>query len=147
VEVQSVYKKAVDLSSTLAKPSVADTGILNRYICRNKSAHGPAITTAMMSLGHGNLAALQKNIREAVFRRNKKNSYKAHAEIQLMLHYESKTVAYPPRILKSNKDACFLCDLFVRTHGRYFVPKTHGRVYEAWMLPELQHAELSKARR
>jgi hypothetical protein len=146
VEVQSVYTKAVDLSPTLANPPVRDTGILNRYIHHSKSARSPAITSAMKDLGSNNLATLQKEIRESVIDRNTRKAYKAHAEIQLMLHYQRKTVAYPPRILKSNKDACFLCDLFVKTHGRFFVPKTHGRVYDLWMLPDVQHVELDTAR-
>ncbi|KAL2044429.1 hypothetical protein N7G274_003134 [Stereocaulon virgatum] len=36
----------------------------------------------------------------------------------------------------SSKQACFLCDLFFKIHGRFIVPSTHGRLYEKWALPD-----------
>ncbi|KAF2682384.1 hypothetical protein K458DRAFT_370199 [Lentithecium fluviatile CBS 122367] len=147
--VQGIYTPAVDLSSILTNPSIQETGILNRYIHRSKSARSPAVTAAMSALSQHNLVPLQKEIRETVTRRCTKNAYKTHAEIQLLLHYENKNVAFPPRVLKSNKDACYLCDLFIKTHGGYLIPKTHGRVYDLWMFPDVQITDIqfSKAKR
>ena len=63
-------------------------------------------------------------------------SVPVHAEIQLLFHYERNTCNRPPRIICSSKQACFLCDLFFKTHGRFTVPSTHGRLYEKWALPD-----------
>lgn len=63
-----------------------------------------------------------------------------HAEIQLLFHYERNSSGLSPRIICSSKKACFLCNLFFKTHGRFIVPSTHGRVYEKWALPcEAEH--------
>ncbi|KAL8647577.1 MAG: hypothetical protein Q9210_005480 [Variospora velana] len=59
-----------------------------------------------------------------------------HAEIQLLFYYEKNTCSLPPRIMCSSKQACFLCDLFFKIHGRFTVPSTHGRLYEKWALPD-----------
>ena len=62
--------------------------------------------------------------------------WKVHAEIQLLFFYELNPKTHPPRMLCSSKSACYLCSLFVRTHGRFHVPRTHGRLYDRWFLPE-----------
>ncbi|KAL8967187.1 MAG: hypothetical protein Q9197_005570 [Variospora fuerteventurae] len=59
-----------------------------------------------------------------------------HAEVQLLFYYEENTCSLPPRIMCSSKQACFLCDLFFKIHGRFTVPSTHGRLYEKWALPD-----------
>lgn len=58
-----------------------------------------------------------------------------HAEIQLLLYYEWNPSSLPPRIICSSKQACFLCNLFFKIHGKFIVPSTHGRLYEKWTLP------------
>ena len=58
-----------------------------------------------------------------------------HAEVQLLFHYEHNSCKLPPRIICSSKQACFLCNLFFKMHGRFIVPNTHGRIYEKWALP------------
>lgn len=63
-----------------------------------------------------------------------------HAEIQLLLYYESNSVPFPPRIICSTKKACYLCNLFFNLHGKFHIPSTHGRLYEKWAVP----AELQK---
>lgn len=72
---------------------------------------------------------------------------KVHAEVQLLVHYDNAgDEVVPPRILASNKDACCLCHNLIRLHGRYQVPKSHGRLYRGWCMPvayqggPLQHA-------
>lgn len=60
-----------------------------------------------------------------------------HAEIQLLTHYELKRVRLPPRIICSNKDACYLCNETTKLHGQFKIPKSHGRLYTAWNLPAL----------
>lgn len=51
-----------------------------------------------------------------------------HAEVQLLFHYERNSCNLPPRIICSSKQACFLCDLFFKIHGRFTIPSTHGRL-------------------
>ncbi|KAF5703078.1 hypothetical protein FMUND_13192 [Fusarium mundagurra] len=63
------------------------------------------------------------------------NEPKIHAEIQLMWHLERHPSSKPPRVIASNKDACFLCNAFISFHGKYMIPKTHGRIYPGWRLP------------
>ena len=62
--------------------------------------------------------------------------WKIHAEIQLLLFYEQQPHIYRPRIISSSKSACYLCDLFLRLHGEFQTPRTHGRLYDRWILPE-----------
>lgn len=58
-----------------------------------------------------------------------------HAEIQLLFYYEDRSSNVPPRIICSSKQACFLCKLFIKIHGRFITPSSHGRLYEKWALP------------
>lgn len=61
---------------------------------------------------------------------------KVHAEIQLLFFYEQNPRKPRPRMICSSKSACYLCDLFFRIHGRFFLPRTHGRLYHKWTLPD-----------
>lgn len=63
---------------------------------------------------------------------------KIHAEIQLICYYElSSSSGITPRVICSSKDACFLCNAFIRMHGKMYVPRSHGRLYPGWRLPTL----------
>lgn len=62
--------------------------------------------------------------------------WKVHAEIQLLLFYEQTRHMVRPRIIGSSKSACYLCNLFIQHHGQFQVPRTHGRLYDRWILPE-----------
>jgi len=61
---------------------------------------------------------------------------KVHAEIQLLFFYEQNPDLLRPRSLCSSKSACYVCNLFIKAHGLYHVPRTHGRLYDRWVLPE-----------
>ena len=61
---------------------------------------------------------------------------KVHAEIQLLFFYEQNPKRLRPRVICSSKSACYLCDLFFKLHGRFYVPRTHGRLYHKWILPD-----------
>ena len=61
---------------------------------------------------------------------------KVHAEIQLLFFYEQNPGRLQPRVICSSKSACYLCDLFFKLHGRFYVPRTHGRLYQQWTLPD-----------
>ena len=73
-------------------------------------------------------------------------SVKVHAEIQLLFFYELNTDRIRPRTICSSKSACYLCDLFFRLHGQYYVPSTHGRLSHKWTLPDW-HIFLPEMRR
>lgn len=60
---------------------------------------------------------------------------KIHAEIQLVFFYEQHNSLQRPRIICSSKSACFLCNLFIRLHGKFLIRKTHGVLYPKWTLP------------
>lgn len=62
-------------------------------------------------------------------------SWKVHAEIQLLLFYELHPEKCKPRVICSSKSACYLCNLFVRLHGHFYMPRCHGVLYEKWTLP------------
>jgi hypothetical protein len=58
-----------------------------------------------------------------------------HAEIQLLFYCELKASELPPRVICSSKDACFLCNALIFTHGNMHTPRSHGRLYPGWRLP------------
>jgi hypothetical protein len=60
-----------------------------------------------------------------------------HGEVQLILHYEQFPYTPPPRAIGSSKLACFLCDLFIRKHGKHRVGQSHRRLYEKWTIPDV----------
>ena len=60
---------------------------------------------------------------------------KVHTEIQLLFFYELHPDRPRPRIICSSKRACYLCNLFFQLHGGFQVPRTHGRLYEKWTIP------------
>ena len=62
---------------------------------------------------------------------------KVHAEVQLLYFYEIQQVPTVPRILSASKSACYLCHLFISSHGKFRVPRTHGRLYDRWTLPDI----------
>jgi len=73
-----------------------------------------------------------------------------HGEVQLIIFYERHPRALPPRAIGSSKSACFLCDLFIKTHGHFGVSYSHMKLYpkwtipdEAWMSPQLRRRLMS----
>ncbi|KFY19304.1 hypothetical protein V493_08027 [Pseudogymnoascus sp. VKM F-4281 (FW-2241)] len=74
---------------------------------------------------------------------------KVHAEIQLLFFYELHPDLPRPRIICASKSACYLCNLFFRLHGVFQVPRSHGKLYPQWTLPDwlpilaARHAELA----
>ncbi|KAL8681904.1 MAG: hypothetical protein Q9186_001990 [Xanthomendoza sp. 1 TL-2023] len=62
-----------------------------------------------------------------------------HAEIQLITFYglSKNRGSLDPRWLGVSKSACFLCDLFIKAHGQFWVSHTHGRLYDQWTVPDL----------
>ncbi|CAD0093468.1 unnamed protein product, partial [Aureobasidium vineae] len=64
---------------------------------------------------------------------------RVHAEIQLLCFYESlesNPGIIRPRVICSEKHACFLCDIFIKAHAQFYTPSTHGTFYPRWRLPK-----------
>lgn len=72
---------------------------------------------------------------------------KIHAEIQLIYYCElnASTVPLWPRVVRSSKDACWLCNAFILSHGKVFTSRCHGRLYPGWRLPLLGGPSVSIA--
>ncbi|KAI9771731.1 MAG: hypothetical protein M1839_002741 [Geoglossum umbratile] len=75
---------------------------------------------------------------DAAVSKSLSHKYRVHAEIQLLVHYASNKDAgfLQPRVICGSKSACFLCNLFLKFYGQFYTPKTHGRLYEKWAMPE-----------
>ena len=71
---------------------------------------------------------------EAQFSRSP-STYKVHAEIQLLFYYEMNPDIRRPRVICSSKSACFLCDLFVKVHAKFYMARSHGVLYDNWLVP------------
>ncbi|KAF2850021.1 hypothetical protein T440DRAFT_112881 [Plenodomus tracheiphilus IPT5] len=70
---------------------------------------------------------------------------KMHAEVQLIYYCDENKSGNMPRVICSCKDACFLCNAFISTHGKMYTPRHHGRLYPGWRLPtNPQSANLEK---
>lgn len=153
VRVRPVYVAPLNLSPyTKGIPAVSATGILNRHIHRSKDVKNQEVTSALQQVLHRrpkkSLAAWQKDIRDQVVHYQSLGGYRVHAEIQLVMEYARQDdVKHPPRVLKSSKSACFLCNMFIKIHGKWYTPKTHGKLYSRWMFPALDGLGLAKKRR
>ncbi|CRL26308.1 unnamed protein product [Penicillium camemberti] len=63
---------------------------------------------------------------------------KIHSEVQLIAYCEiESTPELFPRVIASSKDACYLCNAFIKTHGKLHTSRTHGKLYRSWRLPNL----------
>lgn len=68
-----------------------------------------------------------------------------HAEVQLAVYYDlqaqsacaSKEIRHP-RAIGTSKWLCYLCYLFLQSHGGFAVASTHGRLYDQWTVPDLK---------
>lgn len=97
-------------------------------------------TRRLLSTSRGEVlrnAARQTSFEDAVelMKHATTSKHPVHAEIQLLGHYEITSSEPRPRIISSNKQAYFLCNLFFRIHGVLIIGSSHGRLYEKWALP------------
>ncbi len=53
-----------------------------------------------------------------------------HAEIQMVAYYEIAQVGPSPRVIGASKEVCFLCDSFIRAHGKYYLSRAHRQLYD-----------------
>ncbi|KAK6500478.1 hypothetical protein TWF481_010821 [Arthrobotrys musiformis] len=67
-----------------------------------------------------------------------------HAEVQLVVYYDLRKRdssgcgnSLAPRAIGTSKYLCYLCYLFLKSHGCYPTANTHGRLYDQWTIPDL----------
>lgn len=66
------------------------------------------------------------------------NEQFVHAEIQLVAHYELTSPSKIPRAIGASKEACFLCDAFIKAHGRFSITGAHRQTFHQWTVPDLK---------
>ncbi|KAF2759569.1 hypothetical protein EJ05DRAFT_302521 [Pseudovirgaria hyperparasitica] len=116
------------------------TGLLTRSLSSKKTKEREQFEVALGTSLNKKCAAVQAIVYEGC-----NLECKVHAEVQIIYHYlQNPQVTVLPRVIASNKKACYLCDLFSKTHGVYYIPKTHGRLYPKWRLPETDELILTK---
>ena len=97
------------------------------------------VTCSSQQFCHSNFDPNSVSAAKAEFQRLLAGSgaeWKVHAEIQIILFYEQNPSLRPPRIIGSSKSACYLCNLFVHHHESFQVARSHGRLYDRWILPK-----------
>jgi hypothetical protein len=62
-----------------------------------------------------------------------------HAEVQMLVFYETSQLPVWPCTIGASKEACFLCNSFVKAHGYFYVSKAHCQMYPQWTIPDLEH--------
>ncbi|MCJ1310387.1 hypothetical protein MMC25_004051 [Agyrium rufum] len=70
--------------------------------------------------------------------REARNTWKVHAEIQLLADLEIRPGPRRPRVIASSKRACYTCNLFFSLHGKYHIHETHNKLYDKWNLPDVE---------
>ncbi|KAL2694185.1 hypothetical protein Neosp_000759 [[Neocosmospora] mangrovei] len=120
-------------SSTLAQHPPAQRPSLPAMLDKLKAHHGTSWNTARvvrdLSDYFGGESRYKSQI-DPLMRRPR-----VHAEMQLIWYLDRRKSPTPPRVIASNKDACYLCNAFIAFHGKYSIPRTHGRIYPGWRLP------------
>ncbi|KAI9661755.1 MAG: hypothetical protein M1821_008994 [Bathelium mastoideum] len=125
-----------------AEPDTA-VGLLARSLTTGTANQKKQFRKGLESRLGKDMAKIQNELHTAA-----RSDCRVHAEIQLLFHYEQnppKTLS--PRVLASNKEACYLCNLFIKTHGRYYTPKSHERLYPEWRLPRFDETQVPKKSR
>ncbi|EEU45974.1 uncharacterized protein NECHADRAFT_79010 [Fusarium vanettenii 77-13-4] len=121
-------------SSTLVQHPVAQRPSLPAMLDKLKAHHGTSWNTAKMvkelSGYLGSESRCYKSQIDPLMRHPR-----VHAEMQLIWYLDQHKGPTPPRVVASNKDACYLCNAFIAFHGKYSIPRTHGRIYPGWRLP------------
>lgn len=116
-------------------------GLLDQYLQDPSSALGQKIAQVESRI-KSNLVDTQADLRQKSLR-----TKRIHAEMQLLFHYEQRPkIKLKPRVICSSKNACFLCNTFMRLHNQFYTPKTHGNLYPLWTLPTLSTLSLARSR-
>lgn len=144
---RNITVRCIEIKSTLPSGLQASAGgkmpqgLLHQYLQDPSSAQGQKIAQVQSRL-KSNLVEIQADLRQKSLRKKK-----THAEIQLLFYYEQQPqTKLRPRVICSSKNACFLCNAFLRLHNQFYTPKTHGKLYPSWTLPNLSALSLARSR-
>ncbi|KAI9728897.1 MAG: hypothetical protein M1834_007155 [Cirrosporium novae-zelandiae] len=61
-----------------------------------------------------------------------------HAEMELFAELELHPPDLRPRVIGTSKASCFLCEMFMRYQGVYYLQSSHGRLYSQWAVPDYE---------
>jgi hypothetical protein len=70
-----------------------------------------------------------------------------HAEVQMVVFYETSMLPPWPRAIGASKEACFLCDSFIKAHGHFYLSKAHRQVFPQWTIPDRKDYSTSTLKR
>ena len=114
-------------------------GSVGNVIRSESPVQQEAIVNILEAYFKKSLAQAEQKFRSGIIRTD---LFKVHCEIQLLLYYEMHPECSRPSIICSSKSACYLCDLFFTIHGQFIIPRTHGRMYHKWILPDFARGPL-----
>lgn len=137
IEIKSTVSSVLHASAGEQMPQ----GLLHQYLQDPSSLQGQKIAQVKGRI-KSNLVETQADLQQMSMCKKK-----IHAEIKLLFYYEQKPeIKLRPRVICSSKNACFLCNAFLRIHNRFYTPKTHGKLYTSWTLPNLSALSLAESR-
>lgn len=137
ISIKSTLKNGIQASLGDQLPQ----GLLHQYLQDPPSVQGQRIAQ-LGSRIKSNLVETQANLRQKSLCKKK-----IHAEIQLLFYYEQEPqTKQSPRVICSSKNACFLCNAFLHMHNQFYTPRTHGKLYSSWTLPNLSALSLTGGR-
>ncbi|KAK2038162.1 hypothetical protein LZ31DRAFT_132507 [Colletotrichum somersetense] len=141
------HLKSLGIGTQLAKsPEIRRVDKLARYLftCRDLARLSSKHSYRRL-LSHIEITALESS--QGLVRPGSGQRCFVHAEIQQIFDIEKQPHTPAPRAIGCSKSACYLCDLFIRTHGDYVVSQTQGRLYEKWTLPDVEWMTTTQANR
>ena len=77
-------------------------------------------------------------INTVLFRRlnNSRSDIKIHTEIKLLFYYKVHFENVKSRVLYTNKNVCYLYDLFISIHKKFQILKTFEKFNKKWILSD-----------
>ena len=129
--------------SALSTNRACDLGVpLNRVLPSHSKKQAKSRVRLLEQYTKKDLTSLSSTFAKTF----RSSNQRVHAEVQLIFFYEQNPHILRPRVICSNKSACYLCDLFIKHHGLFYTPSTHGRLYETWRLPSPRTTPLAAVR-
>lgn len=116
---------------------------IGRYwgLCKSMTENSRKFAEAFTDVQLEVLRPFQEKTSSIAFTDGKRARCLVHAEMQIIAFYStaSNATLKKPRIIGTSKSACYLCNLFIHIHNRFFTTQTHGRLYERWNFPDLEN--------
>ncbi|KAF2194187.1 hypothetical protein K469DRAFT_651397 [Zopfia rhizophila CBS 207.26] len=143
LDIQEVCNGQFPETSRGAEPSSGEMGILTRSLATSTRKRRNQFERMLQARLGRTLTEIRRDVLKHVQR-----DKRVHAEIQLLFHYEqNEEITLQPRVICSSKYACFLCNLFIKSHGGFYISGSHGRFYPRWRIPRFEELSLSEKSR